>query len=142
MVSKEPSYNECNCKSGRHNCQHTFIRCKPWKICQDINTTCLPNMDLKVKTRNTDKTKLPLLRRQDRMICAKHRWQVAEHLESIEVSQRILPYDEPDLYNGYITKEPDCMDRFCINFPRRCVLGHVLLDSDLLNDLGPWKEVL
>ena len=34
------------------------------------------------------------------------------------------------------------MNRFCINFPRHCVLGHVLLDSDPLDDLGPWKEVV
>ena len=52
--SKESRYNERNCKSGRHNCRHTFIRRKPWKICQDTNTTCLPNMALKVKTRNNE----------------------------------------------------------------------------------------
>ena len=69
------------------------------------------------------------------MIRAIHRRQVAEHLESIEVSQHILPYDELDL-------EPDYMDRFCINFLRHCVLGHVLSDSDPLDDLGSWKEVV
>ena len=37
--SKKSSYNERNCKSGRHNRQHTFIRHKPWKICQDTKTT-------------------------------------------------------------------------------------------------------
>ena len=34
------------------------------------------------------------------------------------------------------------MDCFHINFPRHCVLGHVLFDSDPLDDLGPWKEVV
>ena len=34
------------------------------------------------------------------------------------------------------------MDRFRINFPRHCVLGLFLLDSNLLDDLGPWKEVV
>ena len=58
------------------------------------------------------------------------------------MSQHILPYDEPDFYNDYITKEPDYMDCFHVNFPRHCVLGHVLLDSDLLNNLGSWKEVV
>ena len=37
------------------------------------------------------------------MIRAIHRRQVAEHLESIKISQHILPYDEPDLYN--VTEE-------------------------------------
>ena len=52
------------------------------------------------------------------MICAIHLCQVAKHLESIDLSQHILPYDEPDLYNDYIAKEPDYKDRFYINFPR------------------------
>ena len=73
---------------------------------------------------------------------SKYRRQVAEHLESIDLSQHILPYDEPDLYNDYITKEPDSVDRFYINCPRHCVLGHGLLDSDPLDNLGPWKEVV
>ena len=76
------------------------------------------------------------------MICAIHRRQVAEHLESIEVSQHILPYDEPDLYNNYISKDLDYIDCFTINFPRHCVLGHVLLDSDPLDELGSWTEVV
>ena len=57
------------------------------------------------------------------------------------MSQHILPYDEPDLYNDYITKELDYMDCFHINVPRHCVLGHVLLYSNPLDNLGPWKEV-
>ena len=99
-------------------------------------------MNLKVKTRNDEKAKFPPPHRQVRMICVIHCCQVAEHLESIEVSQHILPYDEPDLYNDYISKEPDYMDFFCINFLRHCVLGHILLDSNLLDDLGSWKEVV
>ena len=74
------------------------------------------------------------------MIHAIHCCQVAAHLESIELSQHIFPYDEPDLYNNYITKEPDYMDGFHVNFPRHCVLGHVLLDSDPIDGWGPWKE--
>ena len=71
------------------------------------------------------------------MICAIYYCQVAEHLESIEISQHILLYDELDLYHDYITKEPDSMDRFRINFLRHCVLGHVLSDSGLLDNSGP-----
>ena len=76
------------------------------------------------------------------MICAIHCYQVAEHLELIDLSQHILPYDEPDLYNGFITKEVNYKDHFIINFPRHCVLGHVISDSDPLDDLGPWKVVI
>ena len=99
-------------------------------------------MKLKLKIRNEDKTKFPPPRRRDKMIRAIRRWQVAEHLESIEVSQYILLYDEPDLYIDYISKELDYMDCFRINLPCHCVLGHVLLDSNPLRDLGPWKEVV
>ena len=70
-----------------------------------------------------------------------HCRQVAEHLDSIDFSQHILTYDEPDLYNDYITKEPDYKDRFYINFPRHCVLGHALSDSDPTNNLGPWMKL-
>lgn len=99
-------------------------------------------MDLKVKTRNDKETKVHPPHRQDQMIQAIHPWQVAEHLESIKISKHICLYDEPNLYNDFITKEPDYMDHFRINFPRHCVLGHVLSDSDPLNNLGPWKEVV
>ena len=76
------------------------------------------------------------------MIRAFHCCQVAEYLESIDLSQHILPYDAPNLYNDYRTKEPDYKDLFLINFPRHSVLGHVLSDSDPLDDLGPWKVVI
>ena len=69
------------------------------------------------------------------MICAIHRRQVAKHLDSSDLSQHILPYDEPNLHIDFITKEPDYKDRFYINFPRHCVLGHVLSDSDPLDNL-------
>ena len=87
-------------------------------------------------------TKYPSPRRRDRMIQAIHCRQVTEQLNLSNLSQHILPYDEPDLYNDFITKEINHKDCFIINFPRHCVLGHVLLDSDPLNDLGPWKEVV
>ena len=80
--SKKSSNNKRNCESGRHNRRHTFLSRKPSKICQDTNTTCLHNMDLKIKTNNDGETKFPPPCRQDQMICAIHRRQVAEHLES------------------------------------------------------------
>ena len=54
---KESCYNERNCKSGKHNRRHNFLRCKPLKIRQNISTTLLP--DLKVKTRSVGGTKYP-----------------------------------------------------------------------------------
>ena len=76
------------------------------------------------------------------MICAIHRRQVAERLEPIDISQPFPPYEELDLCNDFISKEPDYIDCFCINFPRHCVLGHVPLDSDPLDKVGSWKEVV
>ena len=98
--------------------------------------TSLP--DLKVKTRSVGGTKFPSPRRRDQMIRAIHRRQVTKHLDLSDLSQHILPYDEPDLYNDFITKEPDYKDHFYINFPCHCVLGNVLSDSDLLDNLGLW----
>ena len=87
-------------------------------------------------------TKYPSPRRRDRMIRALHRRQVREQLHLSNLNQHILPYDEPDLYNDFISKDTNQPSRFIINFPCHCVLGHVFSDSDLLNDLGPWKEVV
>ena len=64
------------------------------------------------------------------MIWAIHRRQVAEQLNFSNLSQHILPYNEPDLYNDFITKEINYKDCFIINFPCHCILGHVLSDSD------------
>ena len=76
------------------------------------------------------------------MIRALHRCQVREQLYLSNLNQHILPYDEPNLYNDFITKDTSQPSRFIINFPCHCVLGHVLSDSDPLDDLGPWKEVV
>ena len=64
---------------------------QPCKFLKDTNTTKLPNTVLKVKTTNNSKAKFPPPRRQDRIIRAIHRRQVAEHLKSLEVNQHILP---------------------------------------------------
>ena len=55
--SKNLSYNERNCKSGRHNRRHSFLRYKPSKIRQYGNARSLP--DLNVKTRSVKGTKHP-----------------------------------------------------------------------------------
>ena len=51
-------------------------------------------------------------------------------------------YDEPDLCNDYISMEQDKADIFSISFPRHCVLGHVLSETDPLNEVDSWKEVV
>ena len=118
--SKNSCYNERNCKSGKHNCRHSFLHHKPLKTRQDANTTLLP--ELKVKTRSVGGTKYPSPRRRDQMIRAIHHCQVAKHLNLSDWSQHILPYDEPVLYKDFITKEVDYKDRFYINFSCHCVL--------------------
>ena len=130
--SKLSSYNDRNCESGRHSRRHTFARRKAGKDRKNTSPTAL-----KVKARTKGETKSPPPRRRDRMTRAIHRRQVAERLKS-----PIIEYDEPDLCNDYISKDLDYVDRFNLNFPRHCVLGHVHSDSDPLDDLGSWKEVV
>ena len=38
--------------------------------------------------------------------------------------------------------EQDKADRFSISFPQHCVFGHVLSDTDPLDDVDSWKEVV
>ena len=142
-ASKNLSYNNCNCKSGRHNRRHSFTQRIPWKIRADTKSQTVPCKDFKVKTSGNNKVKFkfPPPRRQARMDCALYRRQVATHLASLQANQHILPYDEPDLCNDYISRDADYNDCFTINFPRHCVLGHVLLDSDPLDELGSWMKV-
>ena len=44
--------------------------------------------------------------------------------------------EELDLCNGFISKEPDYIDCFYIDFP------HVLSDSNPLGNMDSWKEVV
>ena len=54
----------------------------------------------------------------------------------------VLSYDEPDLCKNYISKKQNNANQFSINFPRHCVLGHILSDTDPLDDVDSWKEVV
>ena len=38
--------------------------------------------------------------------------------------------------------EQDKRDRFSISIPRHCVFGHVLLDTNPLNNVDSWREVV
>ena len=149
-TSKKPVYNDPEVKDsivGIEETEYSIYKdgiygAPNGKESGKVNFGFLNNFEMKVKTKSDGETKFSYPRRRDQMICAIRCRQVVEHLESINLRQHILPYYEPDLYNDYITKEPDYMDRFYINFPCSCVLGHVLSDSDLLDNLGPWKEIV
>ena len=76
------------------------------------------------------------------MLCVIHRCQNVYCQKPTYISQPFLLYNERDLCNDYISKGIGNNDRFCINFPCHCVLGHVLLDTDPIDDVGSWKEVV
>ena len=69
------------------------------------------------------------------MIRAINRCQDASSREPTDAKQPFLPYGETDLCNDYILKDPNYIDRFCINFPFHCVLEQVLLDTTLLDNV-------
>ena len=77
-------------------------------------------------------------RKARKMICKEKKKTKPPHV----VCQPLPTPEEPDLYNNFLSKEPDYIDCFCINFTQHCVLGHVLSDSDPLNNMDSWKEVV
>ena len=115
---------------------------KSQKIHNRTKLKDLPDLVFKVKAKNKRETKFPSPCRCNRVIRAIHRRQDAEHPEPIDVSQSFLPYEELDLCNDFISNELDYIDRFYINFPSHYVLKHVLSDSDPLDNVGSWKEVV
>ena len=58
------------------------------------------------------------------------------------MKQPFLPSGEPNLCNDYILKDPEYIDLFCINIPYHCIPKQVPLDTDLLDNLVLWKEVV
>ena len=81
-------------------------------------------LELKIKGRKKGETKSLPPRRRDQMLCAIHCCQNRQ--DNNDISQPFLYYNEPDLYNNYISKEPGKDYRFNINFPGHCAFGHVL----------------
>ena len=57
-ASKNPSYNNRNCKSGQHNRRHSFTQRIPRKICANTKSTTVPCKNFKVKTNGNNKVKL------------------------------------------------------------------------------------
>ena len=105
-----------------------------------LTTANNSNQDLKIKRRKVGAFKFPPPSRRDRMLCA---ILYCKNLQDNNKNdQFVLSFDEPNLCNGYISKEQDRNNQFYINFPRYYVLGHALLDVDPLNDVDFWKEVV
>ena len=98
------------------------------------------NQDLKIKGRKLGTFKSPPPQRLNRMLRAINIWKKRQDINNNE--HHSLPYDEPDLCNDYISMEQDKTDQFSISFPRHCVFGHVLSDTDPLDDVDSWKEVV
>ena len=97
---------------------------------------------MQVKSRSVEEYKVPPPRRRYQIIWAINHHRDAERLKLIKATQPLPPPEEPDLCNDFISKEPDYFDRFCINFPQYCIFGHVLLNSDPLDGVDSWKEVV
>ena len=96
--------------------------------------------ELKINSRKKGVTRSPPPQRLNRMLCAIHRNKNCQDKNKID--QSIFSYDEPNLCNDYISKEHGSNNRFGVNFHQHCVLGHVLLDIDPLDDVDSWKEVV
>ena len=54
----------------------------------------------------------------------------------------MLPPEETNLCDDFIFKEPGYFDLFQINFSRHCVFGNVLSDSNPLDNVVLWREVV
>ena len=98
------------------------------------------NQDLKIKGRKLGTFKSPPHRRVNRMLRAINRWENRQDINDKE--DYSLSYNKSDLCNDYIFMEQDKADRFSINFPRHCVLGYIFLDTNPLNEVDSYKEVL
>ena len=136
-ASKKSCYNKCNCKSGRHSRQHTFMK---HKSRTKGATTHNSNQDLKIKGTKLGTFKSPPPQRLNHMLQAINSWGNCQDLNNIE--HHSPPYSKPDLCKDYISMEQDEIDRFSISFPRNYVFGHILSDTDPLDNVDSWKEAV
>ena len=65
-----------------------------------------------------------------------------DHQDFNNTEHHSLPPNEPDLCKDCISMEEDESDRFSISFSKNCVFGHVLSDTNPLDNMVPWKEVV
>ena len=85
--------------------------------------------------------KVPPPQRLCQMIQAISCYKDAKRQTLIGATQPLLPPEELNLCNNFISKEPDYFDRFCINYPQHCVFGHSLLDSNPLNNADSLRKL-
>ena len=103
-------------------------------------TTNDTSQDLKIKDRKLGTFKSPPPRRLNRMLRAINNRCVHQDLNNTK--HHPPPTNEPDLCKDYISMEEGENDRFSISFPKNCVFGHVLSDTNPLDDMVPRKEVV
>ena len=95
---------------------------------------------MKIKSKKFGISKSPPPQRRDQILCTISR---CENLQNISDNDKyFLSYDKTDLCNNYISKEQGSADWFSINFLKYCVLGHVLPDAILLDEVDSRKEVV
>ena len=95
------------------------------------------SQDLKIKGRKLGTFKSPFPRRLNRMLKAINNQCVHQDLN--DTKHHSPPTNEPDLCKDHISMEEGENDRFSINFPKNYVFGHVLSDTDPLDNVVPWK---
>ena len=98
------------------------------------------SQDLKIKGRKLGILKSPPPRRLNCVLQAINSWANRQDLNNNE--HHSLPYDKPDLCKDYISMEQDDTDWFSISFPRHCAFRHDLSDTNPLDDVDSWKEVV
>ena len=101
---KKSQFIICNCKSGKHNRQHTFMH---RKLGHKTTLTNILYTHLKFKGRKKRETKIPSPLRWNWMICAINLRQDATLLESKKTKPHFIPFNEPNLCNDYILKGPE-----------------------------------
>ena len=102
-----------NCKSGQHNQRLTFRRCKLQHKTSSVN---IPYTDLKIKGRNRGRTKFPSPCRHNIMICAFNLCQDATLCGFTKMKLPFLLFDEPNLCNNCILRDPEYIGRFVVFF--------------------------
>ena len=85
----------------------TSVHRKAHKIHKQQRTRELLEPVLEVKTRTAGEYKVPPPCRHYQMICAINHRKDTKCQQLIEVTQPLPPPAEPELYNGFISKEPD-----------------------------------
>ena len=98
-ICKKSHSDVRNCKSGRHNCHHSFKRHRPRY--KPISTN-IPYNGLKVKGRKSYKNKTPSPGRRNRMLRAIIRRQDAIIHRSTRFKSFLLHFNELDMDNNHL----------------------------------------